>query len=53
MIQERLKALREEMAQRSIDIYIVPTSDFHESEYCDGGGTLDGRTLFCAGGKAA
>lgn len=33
MIQERLKALREEMAQRSIDIYIVPTSDFHESEY--------------------
>ena len=51
MIQERLKALREEMAQRSIDIYIVPTSDFHESEY--GAGTLDGRTLFCAGGKAA
>lgn len=33
MIQERLKALREEMAQRNIDIYIVPTSDFHESEY--------------------
>lgn len=33
MIQERLKALRGEMAQRSIDIYIVPTSDFHESEY--------------------
>lgn len=33
MIQERLRALREEMAQRGIDIYIVPTSDFHESEY--------------------
>lgn len=33
MIQERLKALREEMKKRSIDIYVVPTSDFHESEY--------------------
>lgn len=33
MIQERLKALREEMKKRSIDVYIVPTSDFHESEY--------------------
>ena len=25
--------LREEMAKRNIAIYIVPTSDFHESEY--------------------
>lgn len=33
MIQERLKALREEMKKRKIDIYVVPTSDFHESEY--------------------
>lgn len=33
MIQERLGALREEMKKRSIDIYIVPTADFHESEY--------------------
>lgn len=33
MIQERLKALREEMKKRNIDIYLVPTSDFHESEY--------------------
>ncbi len=33
MIQERLKALREEMKKRNIDIYVVPTSDFHESEY--------------------
>lgn len=33
MIQERLQALREEMKKRSIDIYVVPTSDFHESEY--------------------
>lgn len=33
MIQERLKELRKEMADRGIDIYVVPTSDFHESEY--------------------
>ncbi len=33
MIPERLKKLREEMAQRGIDIYVVPTSDFHDSEY--------------------
>lgn len=33
MIQERLAALREEMKKRNIDIYVVPTSDFHESEY--------------------
>lgn len=33
MIQERLQALRDEMKKRNIDIYVVPTSDFHESEY--------------------
>lgn len=33
MIQERLQALREEMKKRNIDIYVVPTADFHESEY--------------------
>ena len=33
MIPERLAALREEMKRRSIDIYVVPTADFHESEY--------------------
>lgn len=33
MIQERLSALRSEMKKRKIDIYVVPTSDFHESEY--------------------
>ncbi len=33
MIQARLQALREEMKKRNIDIYVVPTSDFHESEY--------------------
>ncbi|MEG1802079.1 MAG: aminopeptidase P family protein [Lachnospiraceae bacterium] len=33
MVKERLKQLREEMKKRGIDIYVVPTSDFHESEY--------------------
>ncbi|MBR4579178.1 MAG: aminopeptidase P family protein [Oscillospiraceae bacterium] len=33
MIQERLTRLRAEMERRGIDIYIVPTADFHESEY--------------------
>lgn len=33
MIAERIAALRAEMEKRKIDMYIVPTSDFHESEY--------------------
>lgn len=33
MIAERIEALRAEMKKRNIDVYIVPTSDFHESEY--------------------
>ena len=33
MIKLRLQALRNEMAKRNIAIYIVPTADFHESEY--------------------
>lgn len=33
MIPERLSLLRREMEQRRIDVYIVPTADFHESEY--------------------
>jgi len=33
MIKTRLSALRNEMAKRNIAIYIVPTADFHESEY--------------------
>ena len=35
MIQERLKALRAEMEKRGITVYVVPTADFHESEYVD------------------
>lgn len=33
MIAGRIDALRAEMRKRKIDMYIVPTSDFHESEY--------------------
>lgn len=33
MIAERIDALRAEMKKRNIDMYIIPTSDFHESEY--------------------
>ena len=32
-VTERLAALRAEMKARGIDIYVVPTADFHESEY--------------------
>ncbi len=30
---EKIQALRDQMQQRGIDIYLIPTSDFHESEY--------------------
>lgn len=33
MIAERLEALRTQMQRRGIDLYFVPTADFHESEY--------------------
>lgn len=33
MIPERLSRLRAEMARRGIDVYLIPTADFHESEY--------------------
>lgn len=33
MIKERIDALRVEMQKRGIDIYYIPTSDFHETEY--------------------
>lgn len=32
-IKERLTALRTLMKERGIDAYIIPTSDFHETEY--------------------
>lgn len=33
MIAERLAALRAEMSKRGIDAYLIPTADFHQSEY--------------------
>lgn len=32
-IRERLSKLRELMAEKEIDMYIIPTADFHQSEY--------------------
>ncbi len=36
MVSRRLQLLREQMKQEGISIYIVPTADFHESEYVGG-----------------
>lgn len=33
MIQKRIDALQLEMKKRNIDIYIVPSADYHQSEY--------------------
>ena len=33
MINNRIQALRGQMEAEGIDIYLVPTADFHESEY--------------------
>lgn len=33
MIKERLMKLREEMSKEGMQAYIIPTSDFHETEY--------------------
>ncbi len=33
MIQERLEALRKYMKAAEIDCYLIPTSDYHDSEY--------------------
>ncbi len=33
MTAERIEALRKEMRKYGMDMYLVPTSDFHESEY--------------------
>ena len=32
-VQERIHALRERMKEKNIDAYLVPTDDFHASEY--------------------
>ena len=33
VIRERIRVLREIMAERGIDAYLIPTADFHGSEY--------------------
>ena len=33
MTEERLNQLRDLMKERGVDVYLVPTADFHESEY--------------------
>lgn len=35
VIKERLNALRKVMNERGVNFYIVPTADFHNSEYVD------------------
>ena len=32
-VAERILKLREKMAEKGVDMYIVPTADFHQSEY--------------------
>lgn len=32
-VEERIAKLREQMKKRGMDVYIVPTADFHQSEY--------------------
>ena len=32
-VKERIAALREKMREKKIDAYLVPTDDFHASEY--------------------
>ena len=35
-VKERIRLLRARMEERGIDAYLVPTADYHESEYVDG-----------------
>lgn len=35
-VSKRIAALREQMKMRGIDAYLIPTADFHGSEYVDG-----------------
>ena len=63
-VPERLSALRKCMEEKNIDVYVVPTADFHQSEYVgehfkarkfitgfSGSKTLDRRTLLHPGGS--
>ena len=33
MVRERIEALRKVMRDSGVDMYMVPTDDFHSSEY--------------------
>ena len=33
MITQRISKLREKMMENNVQAYIIPTSDFHETEY--------------------
>ena len=33
MITQRISKLREKMVENNVQAYIIPTSDFHETEY--------------------
>ena len=35
IIKERLRLLQEKMEENGIDYYLIPTADFHNSEYVD------------------
>ena len=45
VIKERLKALRQAMKQAGMDYYMMPTADFHNSEYVNAYFTV--REYFC------
>ena len=32
-VADRIAELRKKMAEKNIDVYVVPTADFHQSEY--------------------
>ena len=32
-VKNRIEALRGEMKKRNISVYLIPTADFHQSEY--------------------
>lgn len=45
VIIQRLKALRRKLLQEGIDYYLIPTADFHNSEYVNTYFTV--REYFC------
>ena len=55
-ITERLNVLRELMKEKKIDAYLVPTDDFHGSEYVGHAGhgwVVDRWQILYSGGRSA